>query len=76
MNSTFTFEEFRNNVFCRRESNQRKAHKLWGEISKVMNDSDKALFRTEWNHYMMGDSELDVKGFSIFFNEYVKKYYS
>jgi hypothetical protein len=72
MNSTFA--EFRNNVFCRRESNQRKAHKLWGEISKVMNDSDKTLFRTEWNHYMMG--ELDTEGFSLFFNEYVKKYYS
>jgi len=27
----------------------------WDEISKVMNDSDKTLFRTEWNHYMMGD---------------------
>ena len=74
MNSTF--EEFRNNVFCRRESNQRKAYKLWDEISKVMDDSDKTLFRTEWNHYMMGDCELDVEGFSRFFTEYVKKYYS
>jgi hypothetical protein len=74
MNSNFT--EFRNNVFCRRESNQHKAKKLWNEISKVMNDSDKTLFRTEWSHYMMGDCELDVEGFSLFFNEYVKKYYS
>jgi len=70
------FEEFRNNVFCRRESNQRKAKKLWKEISEVMDDSDKALFKTEWSHYMMGDCELDVEGFSLFFDIYVKKYYS
>lgn len=45
MNSTF--DEFRNNVFCRRESNQRKARKLWNEINKIMDDSDKTLFQTE-----------------------------
>lgn len=38
-----------------------------------MNESDKTLFFTEWNHYMMGDMELDVKGFSLYFDKYVKK---
>jgi len=74
MNSTFT--EFRNNVFCRRDSNQHKAKKLWKEISSIMDNSDKTLFQTEWSHYMMGDMELDVGGFSRYFDKYVKKYYS
>ena len=73
MNSTF--EEFRNNVFCRREQNQHKATQLWKEISAIIDKSDKKLFETEWNHYMMGDCELDVDGFSNYFNKYVKKYY-
>ena len=74
MNSTF--DEFRNNVFCRRDSNQHKARQLWKEINSIMDSSDKTLFQTEWNHYMMGDMELDVDGFSLFFDKYVKKYYS
>ena len=69
------FEEFRNNVFCRNESNQHKAKKLWKEISSIIGASDKVLFQTEWNHYMMGDMELDVDGFSSYFVEYVQKYY-
>jgi hypothetical protein len=71
-----TFNEFRNNIFCRHYSNQRKARKLWNEISKIMDDNDKILFYTEWSHYMMGNCELDINGFSLFFNKYVKKYYS
>jgi hypothetical protein len=73
MNSIF--EEFRNNVFCRNDSNQYKAKKLWLQISSIMNDNDKTLFQTEWNHFMMGDMELNVTEFSLFFNKYVKKYY-
>lgn len=69
------YEEFRNNVFCRNENNQHKAKKLWNQIKTIIDDSDKALFNTEWNHYMMGDMELDVNGFSLYFDKYVKKYY-
>ena len=72
MNSTF--DEFRNNVFCRRDTNQHKARRLWKEISSIMNSSDKTLFETEWSHFMMG--ELDADGFSLYFDKYVKKYYS
>ncbi len=53
------FEQFRNNVFCRRESNQIKARNLWEKINVIMSNSDKTLFNTEWNHYMMG--ELDTR---------------
>ena len=66
MNSNF--EEFRNNVFCRRDSNQHKAKQLWKEISSIMDSSDK------WSHFMM--EELDADGFSLYFDKYVKKYYS
>lgn len=72
MNSNF--EEFRNNVFCRRDSNQHKAKQLWKEISSIMDSSDKTLFQTEWSHFMM--EELDADGFSLYFDKYVKKYYS
>lgn len=69
------FEEFRNNIFCRNESNQYKAKKLWNQIKVILDDSDKAAFNIEWNHYMMGDMELDVSGFSLYFDKYVKKYF-
>ena len=72
MNSNF--EEFRNNVFCRRDSNQHKEKQLWKEISSIMDSSDKTLFQTEWSHFMM--EELDADGFSLYFDKYIKKYYS
>lgn len=67
------FEEFKNNIFCRRDSNQHKAHELWKEINIVMDTNDKKLFETEWSHYTMG--ELDIDDFSFYFNQYVKRYY-
>ena len=72
MNSTF--EEFRNNVFCRRDSNQHKARQLWKEINSIIAFKDRTLFQIEWSHFMMG--ELDADGFSLYFDKYVKKYYS
>ncbi len=68
------FEDFRNNVFCRRDDNQHKARILWEDISKLISNEDKIKFQTEWSHYMMGDMELDVDGFSLFFDSYIKKY--
>jgi hypothetical protein len=72
MNSTF--EEFRNNVFCRRDSNQHKARQLWKEINSIIDFKDRTLFQIEWSHFIMG--ELDADGFSLYFDKYVKKYYS
>lgn len=37
-----------------------------------MGYSDKLQFSIEWNHYLIG--ELDVDDFSFFFDKYVKKY--
>lgn len=65
-------EEFRNNIFCRRESNQKKAKKLWEELKPYLNNSDIQIFNTEWSHYLMGDCELDINGFSLFFYKHVK----
>ena len=67
------FEEFRNNVFSRRDSNQHRAKVLWKEINAIMDKNIKTLFEIEWGHYMIG--ELDADDFSFYFNEYVKRYY-
>jgi hypothetical protein len=67
------FEQFRNNVFCRRESNQRKARTLWRLVRKTINDSDEKLFETEWSHYTMG--EIELNDFSLYFDKYVKKHF-
>lgn len=67
------FNEFRNNVFCRRYSNQHKAKKIWKEVSSIMHISDKTLFQIEWAHFMMG--EIDIDKFSLYFDNYVQKYY-
>lgn len=55
------FLEFTNNVFCRREHNQRKAKKLWEEIKYNVPEDERRLFETEWDHYCMG--EFDGKFF-------------
>lgn len=64
-------EEFRNNVFCRNQSNQHKARTLWNnEISNIISDIDKTFFEIEWSHYILGHIDREV--FSIFFNEYIQ----
>jgi hypothetical protein len=67
-------EEFRNNVFCRRKSNQIKANKLWLKVSGNLSNSDKTLFEIEWSHYMIG--ELEPNEFSFYFTNHVKKYFN
>ena len=69
---TNEFHEFRNNVFCRREDNQHKAKKSWNMINKCMSNNDKMLFEIEWNHFMMG--ELDIDDFTFYFTKHVMKY--
>ena len=53
------FNDFVNNVYCRRDSNQHKAKKLWNEIEMLIPDDVRSLFETEWNHYCMGEFEPD-----------------
>lgn len=63
--------EFINNVVCRRDSNQHKAHKLWEDsIKKTLNDKERHLFRVEWNHYEMG--EIDINHFKHYISIYLK----
>tara|TARA_Y100001937_G_scaffold102173_1_gene140406 strand:+ start:438 stop:677 length:240 start_codon:yes stop_codon:yes gene_type:complete len=46
-------ELFINELMCRRESNQRKANKLWQEIKPHLKKKDANLFETEWRgHYI------------------------
>lgn len=67
------FNEFVNNVYCRRESNQHKAQKLWGEIKELIPNDVSRLFETEWNHYCMGEFEPDKFGMDI---ETLKPYFA
>jgi mRNA degradation ribonuclease J1/J2 len=67
------FNEFVNNVYCRRESNQHKALKLWKEIKEQIPNDISRLFETEWNHYCMGEFEPDKFGMDI---ETLKPYFA
>ena len=59
------FDEFRNNVFSRRESNQHKAKLLWEKIKHKVPKDKCTLFETEWNHYCMGEFDSDLFGMDI-----------
>lgn len=49
-------------MFCRRETNQIAAQKLWPEISDNLSPEDKVCFKIEWNHYMIGDATHEEFG--------------
>jgi hypothetical protein len=63
-------ETFRNNLFCRRDSNQRKARLLWEDIRNDFDQNIQTLFEIEWSHYMRG--ELSPNDFSHFYHIYIK----
>ena len=67
------FEEFKHNVFCRRDTNQMKARNIWKDIKNNIDENDCKLFEIEWNHFI--DDEIDVDDFSEYFNEYVDKHF-
>lgn len=67
------FNDFVNNVYCRRNSNQHKAQKLWNEIKVLIPYDVRSLFETEWNHYCMGEFEPDKFGMDI---EMLKPYFA
>lgn len=50
-------EEFINNVMCKRESNQHKAHLLWVDIRNGLSEEIVSKFEIEWSHYMLGEFE-------------------
>ena len=62
-------EEFRNNVFCRREINQHKADKLWREIKVLIPPVERQEFQGEWEHYLIG--EITTDQFARHFVKYV-----
>ena len=49
------FNDFINNVFCRRDSNQHKAKLIWDQIKHHVPEKQRSGFETEWNHYTMGE---------------------
>ncbi len=51
-------EVFRNNIFCRRESNQCKARKYWKYFSSFIPEGVKTEFEKEWLHYLLGDISI------------------
>lgn len=68
-------EEFINNVMCRRESNQHKAHLLWESDIRYCLDEDFAqLFRSDWNHYAMQWGNLDPDDFAGHIEDLKREY--
>lgn len=55
------FDDFLNNVFSRRKSNQKLALFIWNKIKINVHVYDRLLFEIEWNHYCIG--ELTPKKF-------------
>ena len=56
------FEIFRNEVFCRHDSNQRRAIKIWNTINGCLPDEMKQLFEVEWYHYLHGEFKPELFG--------------
>ena len=64
-------EQFRNEVFCRRETNQHKAKQIWNKLCDKFDSNDKMLFEIEWRHYLMG--EIDINDFAYYFDKFLNK---
>ena len=59
------FTEFRNNVFCRYDSNQHKAKTLWKEIKQLYTDEAAREFEIDWIHYMSNEFQYNVFDIAI-----------
>jgi hypothetical protein len=68
-------DEFRNNLFCRRDSNQRKAKKLWETINVSIPEPDRTLFETEWSHYLNWGPEITQSDMGYYLQTYVLKHF-
>ena len=62
LKNKFLMIYFRNDVFCRRESNQHSARKLWQEIKCKIPAKVASKFEIEWNHYCL--SHIDRESFA------------
>ena len=70
------FNEFVNEVMCRRDSNQRKADKLWLEIKPCINDKDARLFETEWRGHYLHTGEHTPDDFAYWVETLIKPYFA
>lgn len=70
------FNDFANEVMCRRDSNQRKADKLWIEIKPHINDKDARLFETEWRGHYLHTGEHTPHDFSYLIQTLIKPYFA
>ncbi len=59
------FLEFTNEVFCRRDSNQLKADKLWKEIKVLFPEKTSKDFEIDWGHYLLNQFNYEQFGISI-----------
>jgi len=71
-NKLDVFNNFRNNVMCRREHNQHKAKILWEIVEKHIPENEVISFKSDWNHYLIGHDSPDCFAISIF---HLKKYF-
>ena len=63
---------FKNNILCRRDSNQIKAKNAWNELKSSLSKSDVTEFEVEWNHYMISEHTTDE--FSKFLKNILLKF--
>ncbi len=59
------FLEFTNEVFCRRDSNQLKADKLWKEIKNLFPERTSKDFEIDWGHYLLNQLSYEQFGMVI-----------
>jgi hypothetical protein len=43
--------KFKNEVLCRRDSNQHKARKIFNQLN--LTEEQRTIFQIEWGHYML-----------------------
>jgi len=53
---------FKNQVLCRRESNQNKASKIWEELKNILTQEEIYDINDDWIHYMINQITTDQFG--------------
>lgn len=67
-------KKFINEVMCRRESNQRKAHILWDRIKPHLLEDDIKEFELEWKGHYINTGELNPHDMSYYVELYLNPY--
>ena len=60
-------KNFRNEIYCRNDSNQHKAKKIWEKIKDQFDPKVARNFQIDWYHYM--NNSLDYNGLSTALKE-------